>query len=152
MLNSSFKKNLSIKEHRSILRKRYLIKRISTNGLVINEHGCFSYIETLKDIDISGVMINGYELKKMFYSGFLNYGIGEIISFKNGFLLNENTGAKIDFNCTDNNLFFDTSILYFNYLNNKTINHFSWLYVKKNEVFYKMRRSNWIVLFSLKLN
>jgi len=150
-LQSSFKKNLSIKEHRDILKKRYTNKKLSTNGLIINTFEDYYYIESNLASKFNNQFISGDIIKDMFNVGFLTYNIGEIIFLKDGFLLNSLTEKTYKFNCVDSGLFFDTSIFYFNYLNFKTINHFSKLIVKKEETIFLMKRSKWFVIFGLKL-
>ena len=170
-LNNYQNKNISITEHLSLINKKYShikpnIELLFNVTISKKEHNGFSLIfnpsklitkeyviDQLKKDKSSFICINAFVFKDMFSTNFIEYGFPEILTFQSDNVFNDNNDKfKLDkkyildsFSSTGLN--FDTSILYINYLNKKTINHFSSILITETKVFYFLKRKSLEVVF-----
>lgn len=169
MLNKSFSKNLSIKEQESLILKKFVnfeSKDIFLGDLKINVF--FKKRFFFKKIEEKDFLHFKYLLKKMnkvvsleatVFNEFKDINLKEakkfIFSENTFFNPIENNLINVELKkillSKSNELIFDTSLFNVFYLNRKTVNHFSKLYLLENMNIYLLKRKNIYYLFGLNL-
>jgi len=163
-ISKSLNKNFSINEHLKLIEKKYSKKEI----LNINnkESYCFKYnryiyLPLFEDFEYNDSLLelNASFLKELIDKKIFNYGDSVYLRFLNKnnelFVFNdlENTKLKIDNKFIIKNelfdleVYFDLNLIFLNYLNLKTINHFSKIIISKNKNIYFLKRKDWLSLF-----
>jgi hypothetical protein len=177
-VNRSKNKNLSISEHVSLIEKKY--NKLSRQNFrikefnIVKEYPSFTnnihYYIPLYSVNNaptfidSKLILNASFIKFIFTDNLLEYGFSELLRLRliNGdlFIISDIHEISIiidkkfiEKNILENNeeLFFNTDILYVNFLNIKTINHFSKLIFIENQNIYLLQRKDWFSLFVLKI-
>lgn len=169
MLNKSFSKNLSINEQEKLILKKFInseIKEISIGDFKITVS--FKNRFFFKKIEEKDFLSLKYLLKKInkvvsleatIFNQFNNINLKEpkkfIFSENTFFNPIENNLIEIELEKIllnkSNELILDTSLFNIFYLNKKTVNHFSKLYLMENMNIYLLKRKNMYYLFGLNL-
>jgi len=172
-INNSKSKNLSVEEHIDLLDRKYErgtrdLLNFFENKYAGYTYGRYSMIYVdklfLKEFKNCNLVIDPVLIKNLIKSKFLTYGFAEIFRVfkKNEIIYLENEISEelfeidLEYIIFDNmkigeNLYFDTSLIYVNYLNLKTINHFSVLILNNHTNSYFLKRKDCYRFFSLKV-
>jgi len=152
-------KNYSIKEHISLIKRKYqytknFIEVLDFNKDYTDNTSIEKIISYFIKNEINFLILNASILKS---EGFIDIKEPAILTTMSGdFIKNNDTGILkkynnhliYKYNKSETELLFDTSILDKFYLNDKTINHFSMIILTEDNSFYYMKRSNNRFLFS----
>lgn len=143
MLNNFLNKNLSTKEHIALIDNKYAnSEKISVDGILCLKKENYLLIPNPEKNGVSA-----FFFKKLIKDGFITYGLPEILEFNDKFITNTLTGKTVYLK-TGLTGKMNTSLLYVNFLNLKTINHFSTINISKRVVF-TLKRKDWCVGFSM---
>lgn len=143
MLNNFLNKNLSIIEHSDLIDLKYRnSEKVLVDGLLCLKKENYLLIPNPEEVGVSA-----FFFKKLIKDGFITYGLPEILVFNDRFITNKFTG-KMVYLKTGLIGEMDTSLLYVNFLNLKTINHFSKISINERVVFL-LKRKDWCVGFSM---
>jgi len=163
-VSKSLNKNFSINEHFNLIEKKYKEKeRIFFNGksLYAFKYYKYIYLPLVEDFQCNNSLLelNASFLKELINKKIFNYGDSIYLRFINDkgtlYVYNdlENKSLEVDKKyIIKNNLdkfevFFDLNLIFLNYLNWKTINHFSKVIISEDKNIYFLKRKDWISIF-----
>lgn len=162
-------KNLSILEHSNLVEDKYkhgekVFLEILNLKIPSFKLGSYFYAPLFEDFIIENMLeINSIFFRDLYKKDIFIYGIPDILKIRvlNGevFLISELyeieivIDSKYILNYGSNNEFmFDTTLIFQNYLNLKTMNHFSKFIFSNEFIAYKLKRKDWKALFFHLLN
>jgi len=163
-VSKSLNKNFSINEHFNLIEKKYKEKeRISFNGknLYAFKYYKYIYLPLIEDFKCKNSLLelNASFLKELISNEIFSYGDSIYLRFNNNngnlYVYNdlENKSLEVDKKyIIKNNLdkfevFFDLNLIFLNYLNWKTINHFSKVIISEDKNIFFLKRKDWISIF-----